>query len=138
MLARLFGESWEWAILIVRIVLAVVFIAQGYGKLFTMGIDQFTGFLANQAGIPIPGLFAWVVSLTEFLGGIAILLGILTRWAAIGLAITMVVAVFTVTLKQGLLGGYDINLALLALSLTLLLAGPGKLSLERALLQREI
>lgn len=138
MLAKIFNESWGWALFIARIVLGVIFIAQGYTKLFGMGIDGFAGFLEGKAQIPFPYLFAWVVSLTEFLGGIAVLLGIFTRWAALGLAVVMVVAVFTVTLSNGLLGGYDINLALLALALSLLLAGPGVLSLEKALLNREI
>ena len=143
MLARIFNESWEWALLIARIVLGVIFITQGYTKLFVMGIDGFAGFLENQAQIPLPYFFAWVVSLTEFLGGIAVLLGIFTRWAALGLAVVMVVAVFTVTSKMGLLGpdgvsGYQLNLAYLALSLSLLFAGPGRLALEKSLLNREI
>lgn len=141
MLAKIFGDAWEWGLLIGRIVLGVVFIAHGYQKLFVTGVDQIAGFFGSL-GIPIPEFFAWLVSLTEFVGGIAVLIGLLTRYAATGLAITLIVAILTVKAKIGLIGspgaGYELDLALLALSLALLLAGPGKLSLETLLLSREI
>jgi len=140
MLARIFGESLGWALLIARIALGVVFIAHGYQKL-SAGVDQVAGFLTN-VGIPLPQFFAWVLSLTEFFGGIAVLIGLFTRYAAVGIAIIMIVAIFTVKLKVGLIGargpGYELDLALLALALALVLAGPGKLSLEKILLKREI
>jgi len=139
-LAKLFGSSWEWALLVGRVVLGAIFIAQGYNKLFVMGIGGEGGLAAmfNMWGIPAPVFFAWLVALVEFFGGIAVLLGLLTRYAALALAVVMVVAIFTVTLEKGFLGGYDINLALIALSLSVLFAGPGKLSLEKVLMQREL
>ena len=144
MLAKLFGNGWEWGLLIARIVLGVVFIAHGYQKLFTIGVDGVFGFLASL-GIPLPNFFAWVLSLTEFFGGIVVLLGIFTRYAALGLAIVMVTATLTAKATVGLIAppmstipGYELDLSLLALSLTLLLAGPGTLSLEKGLFQREI
>jgi len=141
MWAKLFGESWGWGLLLVRLALGVIFLAHGYQKLFIMGVSN-VGTFFNQVGLPAPLFFAWVVALVEFFGGIAILLGILTRWAALGLAIILVVAIFTVKLKVGLIAqqgvGYELDLALLALALTLLLAGPGPFSLEKALFQREL
>ena len=141
MLARIFGESFGWALLIARLVLGVIFIAHGGQKLFEMGVGQVAGFFEG-VGIPLPAFFAWVVSLTELFGGIAVLIGLFTRYAAVGIAIVMVVAIFTVKLKVGLIGargpGYELDLALLALALALVLAGPGKLSLEKILLKREI
>lgn len=141
MLAKLFGESWGWGLLLVRLALGVVFLAHGYQKLFIMGVGN-VGMFFEQVGLPAPLFFAWVVALVEFFGGIAVLLGIFTRWAALGLAITMVVAIFTVKLKVGLIAqqgpGYELDLALLGLALMLLLAGPGQLSLEKALFQREL
>jgi putative oxidoreductase len=144
LLAKLFGNGWEWGLLIARIVLGVVFIAHGYQKLFTVGVDGISGFLASL-GIPLPNFFAWVLSLTEFFGGMAVLLGIFTRYAALGLAIAMVVSTLTAKANVGLIApptsmipGYELDLSLLALSLTLLLSGPGTLSLEKGLFQREI
>jgi uncharacterized membrane protein YphA (DoxX/SURF4 family) len=64
----------------------------------------------------------------EFLGGVALVLGLGTRTAAIVLSVVMIVAMATVTLKAGFSGGYDINLTLLGGLLALLLAGPGKLA----------
>jgi len=143
MLAKLFGHRWEWGLLVARVVLGVIFIAHGYQKLFVMGVETVAGFFA-RIGIPAPGLFAWVVTLWELLGGLAVLVGVLTRWAALGLAVIMVVATLTVKLEVGLIAppgrgtGYELDLALLALALMLVLAGPGKLSVEGDVLKREL
>ena len=143
MLAKLFGESWGWALLLGRLILGVIFFAHGYQKFFEIGVENVAGFFQG-VGIPAPLLFAWVVSLVEFFGGIALILGIFTRWAALGFAIVMLVAIFTVKLPVGLIAppekgaGYELDLALLGLALMLLLAGPGPLSLERAVFQQEL
>lgn len=143
MLAKLFGDSWDAALLLGRLALGVVFLAHGYQKLFVMGVGNVGSFF-EQVGIPAPLFFAWVVSLVEFFGGIAVILGVLTRWAALGLAVILIVAIFTVKLRVGLIApqgmgtGYELDLALLGLALMLLLAGPGRLSLEKALLGKEI
>jgi putative oxidoreductase len=144
LLAKLFGTGWEWGLLIGRVVLGVVFIAHGYQKLFVAGPDQVAGFLANL-GIPAPGFFAWVLSLTEFFGGIAVLIGLFTRYAALGLAIAMTVSTLTAKLNVGLIAlpgvpvpGFELDLSLLALALVVLLSGPGKLSLEKMILAKEI
>jgi putative oxidoreductase len=73
-------------LLIVRVILGVIFIAHGYPKLFVFGIPGFTQFL-SQLGVPLPGFFAVVVSLVEFVGGIVLILGIFSRWAGLLLAI---------------------------------------------------
>jgi len=143
MLAKLFGESWDGALLLGRLVLGVIFLAHGYQKFFEIGVENVAGFLQG-VGIPAPLLFAWVVSLVEFFGGIAMILGIFTRWAALGFAVVMLVAIFTVKLPVGLIAppgkgaGYELDLALLGLALMLLLTGPGPLSLERAAFRREL
>jgi putative oxidoreductase len=141
MLAKLLGESWDGALLLGRLALGVIFVAHGYQKLFVAGVDKI-GMMFEQFGFPAPLFFAWVVSLVEFFGGIAVLVGVLTRWAALGLAITMVVAILTVKLPKGLIAqqgvGYELDLALLGLALVLLLAGPGRISLEKGLLGKEL
>ncbi|OGF56929.1 MAG: hypothetical protein A2Z21_07415 [Candidatus Fraserbacteria bacterium RBG_16_55_9] len=136
----MFGDGWEWGLLIVRIVLGVVFIAHGYQKLFSLGVDGVAERLLSPNGFPAPQFLAWVLSLTEFVGGIAILLGLFTRYAAVGLSIIMLVVILVLKRSNGLTGpgSYELELSLLALALSLLLGGPGKLSLEKLLLQREI
>lgn len=143
MLAKLFGESWSWALLLGRWILGVIFLAHGYQKFFEIGVENVAGFFQG-IGIPAPLFFAWVVSLLEFFGGIALILGIFTRWASLGFVVIMLVAIFTVKLPVGLIAppgqgaGYELDLALLGLALMLLLTGPGPLSLERAVLRREL
>ena len=106
--------------------MGAVFITHGSLKLFG-GLKGFAGFL-QQAGVPAPEIMAPLVAAVEFLGGVALVLGLGTRTAAILLTIVMIVAMATVTLKIGFVGGYDLNLALLGGLLALLLAGPGKIA----------
>lgn len=82
----------NWGLLLLRVALATIFIYHGWGKL--NGIEQTAGFF-GKIGIPAAGFMAWVVALVEFLGGIAILLGVYTRFTAKLLAIVMLVALFT-------------------------------------------
>jgi putative oxidoreductase len=119
-------------LLVLRAIVGIVFIAHGGQKLFVLGFGGVTGFF-TQAGIPLPAVSAVVVTLVEFLGGIAVLLGVLTRWAALLLAIDMAGAIFLVHLKNGFFvnkGGYEYALTLLAVSLALALSGPGAVALE--------
>lgn len=143
LLERLFGKNVEIGILFIRIVVGVVFIAHGYQKLFMMGPGNIADFFSS-IGIPLPAFFAWVVSLVEFFGGICVVLGILTRYVAVLLAVIMIVAIFAAKLQLGLIAppgrgtGYELDLVLLGGALLLLLTGPGRLSLERAILGREV
>ena len=137
MLSKWFKGAKELAPLVVRIVLGVIFIAHGSQKLFGAfggpGVVGFSMFM-KQLHMNPPLLWAFIVSLTEFLGGMGVLFGLLTRWAALGLTSTMVVAIALVHGKNGLMGpgGFEYNLALIALSLALVFWGPGKISLEGA------
>ena len=127
-----------WGIAILRVVVGIVFLAHGGQKLFVWGRGGVAGSFA-QIGIPAPMLAAVVVTLVECLGGLALLLGLFTRWAAISLAINMVGAIFTVHLKAGffLPDGYEFVLTLLAANVALALLGPGEASLERVFRQRK-
>ena len=126
MLEKLFAPYRDYSLFILRLFVGGVFIAHGALKLFG-GLTGFAKFL-QQYGVPSPGFMAPLVAAVEFLGGIALILGLGTRTAAILLTIVMIVAMATVTLKIGFAGGYDINLALLGGLLALLLAGPGKIA----------
>jgi putative oxidoreductase len=83
-------------------------------------------------------LAAVVVTLVEFLGGLALLLGLLTRWAAIPLAVGMLVAMLTVHLQAGffLPNGYEYALTLLAANVGLVLLGSGEASVDGLIARR--
>jgi putative oxidoreductase len=116
---------------ILRLVLGATFIAHGSQKLFVYGIDGVTGGF-TQMGIPMAGLAAPLVAFVEFAGGIALVLGLLTRLAGLGLAITMLGAIWFAHLSAGffLPNGYEFALSLLAPSVLLALTGAGRYSLD--------
>jgi len=122
------------AILPVRLVIGFAFLMHGWQKVFAFGFKGVTSYFVS---LEIPGAGFWgvVIPLLELLGGIAILLGFLTRYAAAALSVSMIVAILTVHLKAGFFPpkGYAYPLLFLGGSLALLLAGPGPASLDRAL-----
>jgi putative oxidoreductase len=124
-------QSAEYGIASLRIVVGAVFAAHGAQKLFSFGIPGVAGFLA-QAGIPFPTLSAVAVTAAELLGGLALVAGLFTRWSAVPLAFTMLVAVVAVHLKGGffLPNGVEYALTLLAASAALALTGGGALSVD--------
>ncbi len=126
MLEKIFAPYRDYSLFVLRLFVGGVFITHGALKLFG-GLKGFAGFLQQQ-GVPQPDIMAPLVAAVEFLGGVAIILGLGTRTAALFLTGVMIVAMLTVTLKVGFVGGYDINLALLGGLLALLLAGPGKIA----------
>lgn len=136
MLQRLEGLN-RWAWLILQVFLGFVFVMHGAQKLFGAfggsGVTGLAGFFA-KLGIE-PSLFwAWVVTITEFFGGLCIVLGLLTRFWAVGLVIDMTVAVLKVHLPNGFFwgkSGIEFPLTLGVMALMLVLAGPSFLALDR-------
>lgn len=129
-----FLKKWQYqAFLPVRIGLGILFLYTGYGKL--MDIAGTTGTF-TQIGIPAAGFFVWVVMLVELLGGIALIVGYWTRWAALLLSIVLLVAILTVGI--GNFGGSDMmmvvfsmkDIALLGATLTLWINGSGGCALD--------
>lgn len=126
------------ALLLLRVVVGVVFIAHGAQKLFGAfdgpGIDAVAG---SMAGLGMePGmLFAVLAGVTEFGGGLLLLAGLLTPLAGVAVSGVMVVAIATVTGQNGFIamGGYEYNLVLIAAALALAIAGPGRFSLDHQL-----
>ena len=120
-------------------VLGVIFIGHGAQKLFGSfggpGLKVTAGFF-EQLGIKPPYLMAVLAGLAEVVGGILVILGFLTPLAALALIGVMIVAVLTVHLKNGFFntnGGYEFNLALAGMALTLLIVGAGAYSLDSVL-----
>ncbi len=121
-----------WGVTILRAVVGIVFLAHGSQKFFVWGFASVAGFF-GQVGIPAPMAAAVIVTMVEFLGGLALLLGLFTRWAAIPLAVNMLVATLTVHLPAGffLPNGYEFPLTLFAASVALVLLGSGAASVDR-------
>ena len=127
--------QWQaCGITVLRVVVGIVFLMHGGQKLFIYGFGGVAG-LMGQVGIPLPMVSAVVVTAVEFLGGAALLLGVLTRVAAILLAINMLVATVVVHLRAGFFmpGGFEYPLTLLAANVALALAGPVRAAMDTIL-----
>ena len=126
---------------ILRLALGIVFIVHGGQKLFVFGFGGVTGAF-GQMGVPLPAITGPLVAILEFFGGIARILGLLTRLAALGLAIDMAVAILLVRMKGGFFflspKGFEFEFMLLAAALALALAGAGAFSIDHASAARRV
>lgn len=104
---------------LIRLGLGLVFIAHGWGKL--AHLQETIGFFATAG---LPAFVAYLVSVGEFVGGIAMVLGVCTKWAGFGIAIIMAGAVYF-TWGNGFTGGYEFPLMLLLTALGIAFTGPG-------------
>lgn len=131
-------NAHNWALLAPRLVLGTIMFAHGAQKLFGWfggyGLKGTAGFFAESLGMT-PGIFwAALAGGGEFFGGLLLLIGLATRFAALTVAITMAVAIITV--HSGAFfapAGMEFPLALLAISLAFLVAGGGALSVDARL-----
>jgi putative oxidoreductase len=140
----------QWAPLPLRLVIGYGFMAHGWAKL-SRGPAGFARLL-EQIGAPLPEATAWVSTLIEVLGGLAILAGAFIAVVSVPLIIMMLVAMFTVHLRYGFSAidtigltadgpqfgppGYEVNLLYIAGLLALILLGAGPISIDRLLARR--
>ena len=125
---------------LLRIMAGVVFFFHGWSKL--QNPDGFIGFVGSL-GFPVPVLFGWLVILLETLGGLLLIVGLGVRWVGLLLAVEMIFTTLLVKSRVGLIApsgqpgvGAEIDLMLLAVSLSLVILGAGELSIEQNLLGR--
>jgi putative oxidoreductase len=137
----LFATSSSWAIAVIRIVLGLIFFAHGSQKVLGWfggyGLKNTVGDFTS-IGLPLP--VAYAVCFFEFLGGIGLLVGLLTRLAALAVIVVMLGAIAKVHRRHGLFlnweltpgkgHGYEANLAYIAMALACLIAGGGALSID--------
>jgi putative oxidoreductase len=116
-----------------RLILGAILFSHGWGKVIPRG--SLYNFAHTVAHMGLPYWLGYVAAFTEFFGGAALILGLLTPIAALGVAIEMVVAIVKVHLRHGLMGpqGYEFPLSVLAVALFLLADGPGYLAVDGAL-----
>ena len=128
-----------YGLTILRIAVGVIFAAHGSQKLFGLvggyglaGTAQYMDSIGLHPGY----VMATLAGGTEFFAGLALIIGLLVRPAALGLTFLSLVAIFTVHISNGLFmanNGYEFALALLGGSLAVLIEGAGKLSVDRAI-----
>jgi putative oxidoreductase len=125
-----------------RLIAGVIFTAHGAQKLFAWfggyGLDG-TGQWMESIGLSPGYMMALLSGSAEFFGGLLLILGFLTRPASFVLAITMIVAVFSVHVSNGLFmsnNGYEFGLALIAITAALLVQGAGRYSVDNILYQK--
>jgi putative oxidoreductase len=131
------SDRLRTAFAVLRVVIGIIFVAHGAQKLFVFGLAGVTaGF--TQMGIPMPGISAPLVALVEFLGGIALIIGLLTRLAAVGLAIDMLGAIMLVHLKGGFFmpTGIEFALTLLTACIAIAIGGPGAAAVDNEIAKR--
>ncbi|HZQ17687.1 MAG TPA: DoxX family protein [Terriglobales bacterium] len=125
-------KSQSIGLAVLRIVVGIVFLMHGYQKLFKFGFHG-VGAMFGHLGLPLPMVFAVIVTLVEFVGGILLITGLATRIPAALNAIDMIVAILLVHGRHGFFnpGGFEYPLTLLAATICLVLAGGGAASLEK-------
>ena len=130
------GVQKDWAALFGRILLAGMFVISGYGKI--PGFEGTAGYIASK-GLPVPELLAAIAILIELGGGLAILLGWKTRWAALALVVFLIVITpifhgFWAVPPEGAMEqqiNFMKNVSILGGMLVLFAFGPGRYSLDR-------
>lgn len=141
--------SEDYAALIARLALGIMIFPHGAQKLLGWfggyGFSGSMGFLTGSVGLP--WIIAFLVIMIEFFGGIALVVGALTRIAALGVGINMLGAALVVHLPYGFFmnwggnkagEGFEFHILAIALALILMLRGGGVFSLDRILTSDEV
>ncbi len=134
-------DEKQWATIPLRIALGVIFMAHGGQKLFGWlggkGLVGTAAFLTGKLGLTPGLLWATLVGIVEFGGGLLVLLGLFTRLGALSIALVMLVAIFAVHRGAFFMPtGIEFAFSLFASALALLIAGGGRLSLDAWLQKR--
>ncbi|HTA43348.1 MAG TPA: DoxX family protein [Bryobacteraceae bacterium] len=144
MWARILYTNRDWIETLIRIILGVVFFAHGAQKLLGWfggaGLKNTMLTMHQFLRLPIP--LAFLAIATEFFGGVGLIVGLLSRLAALGIAATMVAAILMVHGRYGLFlnwfgdrkgHGFEYHLLAIALAAVIIARGAGALSLDRFL-----
>jgi putative oxidoreductase len=142
----LFDTDEAWGLTLLRCVLGVVFLAHGAQKLLGWyGGTGPGGFVHAMGRMGIPAFFAWLSIVAEFFGALGLILGLLTRVAAFGIGVDMIVAVLLVHTRNGFFmnwmgtqrgEGYEYHLLAIAACACLVAEGAGALSFDRTIALR--
>lgn len=140
---RLMGTSDDVSLTTLRVVLGVVFFAHGAQKMLGwFGGYGFSGTMGFFEHMGMPAPVAFLIICTEFLGGLGLIVGLLTRIAALGIGVEMIGAIFLVHLPNGFFmnwfgsqkgEGFEYHLLVIAMAGALLMKGAGAFSVDGAL-----
>ncbi|MFD1989346.1 DoxX family protein [Paenibacillus nicotianae] len=122
---------------IMRVVLGILFLAHGISKV-QMGFGNVAGFFES---LGIPGFMAYVVGTIEVVGGIMLIIGLLTRYVSIVFIIILLGAIFTAKLSAGLMGngqmaGYELDITYIVIALYLAVANTRSWSVDGLLFKK--
>jgi len=143
---KLIETSNDWALTILRLACGIMIFPHGLQK--TFGWFGGAGFSAQMAGFErshIPAVFAFLAIMAELLGGIGLILGALTRIAAFGLAVDMMVGVYLVHWPNGFFmnwsghqkgEGFEFHILVVAMAIVLMARGGGAASVDHALARK--
>jgi len=147
MFRKLLATTDDWTLTLLRLALGTVFFAHGAQKALGWfggyGFSGTMGFFTNMMHIPVP--FAFLAICAEFLGGLGLIVGALSRIAALGIATNMLVAILLVHAKVGFFmnwsgqqkgEGFEYHLLVIAIAIVLMARGSGAFSVDRALNSR--
>jgi putative oxidoreductase len=142
MLRKIVGTTNDPTLTVLRVVLGIVFFAHGAQKVLGwfggFGFSGTMGHFTHQLGIPAPLAFLAIV--TEFLGGLGLIIGLLSRVAALGIGIEMTIVIFMIHARFGFFmnwagqqkgEGYEYHLLVIAVCMAILIRGSGALSVDR-------
>jgi putative oxidoreductase len=132
----LYANTYDYASLILRVGLGAILIPHGMQKLFGMfagpGMNNFIALL-GKLGYPMPGFWGWAIALTEFVGGILLVLGLFTRPVALALLIFMLESTRFTSGMGGFFwtkGGAEYSILLALCAVYFLIRGGGPYSLD--------
>src|SRR5580700_1408801 len=144
MLRKIVGTTNDWTLTLLRLVMGVIFFAHGAQKALGWfggyGFSGTMGFFTDM--MHIPALFAVLAIAAEFLGGLGLIVGLLTRVAAFGIFCNMVVAVAMIHHQFGFFmnwagsqkgEGFEFHLLVVAITVFLMIRGAGAASVDRLL-----
>lgn len=139
LIKTVFSTRAGYGLTVMRILVGIIFVAHGGQKLFGLfggyglaGTAQYMESLGLTPGYVMASLAGGA----EFFGGVALIIGLLARPAAVALIFMTLVAIFSVHIHNGLFmanNGFEFALALLGALIAILIEGPGRLSLDRAI-----
>lgn len=146
MLKKILATEPNIATTVLRLVLGIVFFAHGAQKaLGWFGGYGFTGTMGFFTSMGVPSALAFLAIMAEFLGGLGLIFGLLTRVAALGITANMLVAIVAVHSKFGFFmnwsgaqkgEGFEYHLMVLAMTAFLIIEGAGAASLDRTLTEK--
>ena len=126
---RVLDRLQPLALVALRLVLGIIMVGHGYGKVFHGGLAQH---VARVSSLGLPGWWAYLSAFAEFFGGILVIVGLFTRFFSLAIMLDMIVAIWKIHWKNGLFGkgGYELTLTLATIAFALILFGAGPIAID--------